>query len=115
MRVFVSVNSLSTPTANMRDNTVRTFVSLCLLNLFLFLQLVAATEQIDRDLYFGKDPKFRCAVAHHALHMDIEVATTEVPLSPPRLVITEAYTAAIIFSSCDVIFSPGRGPPAFHA
>lgn len=99
----------------MRDKSVKTFLSLCLLNLFLFLQLVAASEQISQSISHGKDPKFRCAVSHQGWHVDAEIVSTDILIVDPGYFFVAEKSEVLLSLSADEVFNPGRGPPLFHA
>ncbi len=98
----------------MRDKSVKTFLSLCLLNLFFFLQLVAVSDRISQNISHGKDSELRCAVAHQAWHVDAEIVSTDILIADPGYFFVPETSEVLLSISTDYIFSPGRGPPAFH-
>ncbi|MBA4147559.1 MAG: hypothetical protein H0X66_05550 [Verrucomicrobia bacterium] len=97
-----------------RDSFIKTFLSLCLLNLFLFLQFLVASEQLTKSFQANGEPELRCAVTHWSLNAHAEIVSTDVFIPEPRYIWVGENNSTFHFVVCDYFIIPGRGPPTLH-
>lgn len=96
----------------MRDNSVKTFVSLCLLNLFLFLQFLVASEELTKSSHSTGEPELRCAVTHWSLSAQAEIVSTDLIISEPTYIFVGERNEFLQVVARDYFITPGRDPPS---
>lgn len=99
----------------MRENYIKTLLSLSLLNLFLFIQLLAATSQVDATYRSGNEPELRCTVSHWSTYLCAEIVSVDILIPEPAYIEVSEQNAVLFHILCRYFVTPGRGPPAFHA